>query len=76
MPTPRVLRNPRRCFFDLTPSGFARRLQAMNFAVAPSKAVARALAHAGAGARALVVAMTTTLRDVVLPPRSPGPGRP
>jgi hypothetical protein len=46
----------------------------MNFVAAPSKAVARAHAHAGVGARALVVAMTTL--QVTLPPRSPGPGRP
>jgi hypothetical protein len=58
----------------LTLSRFACRLEAMNFVVAPSKAAARAHAHVGAGARALVVAMTTM--QVTLPPRSPGPGRP
>jgi hypothetical protein len=61
--------------FGLTPFRFACRLQAMNFAIAPSKSAARVHARIGAGARALVVAMTM-LQDVVLPPRSPGPGRP
>ena len=47
----------------------------MNFAIALSKSAARVHARIGAGARALVVAMTMQ-QDVVLPPRSPGPGRP
>ena len=61
--------------FALTPFRFARRLDAMNFAIAPSKSAARVHARIGTGVRALVVAMTMP-QDVVLPPRSPGPGRP
>ena len=50
--------------------------EAMNFAAASSKH-ARRIARAGADMRALtVVAMAMMQGVVVLPPRSPGPGRP
>jgi hypothetical protein len=50
--------------------------EGMNCAAASSKSAARARARIGAGGRALAVVEMTTMQDVVLPPRSPGPGRP
>jgi hypothetical protein len=52
-----------------------KQTEPMNISVAPSRSVAGAPACAGADARALLVVMTT-LQGIVLPPRSPGPGRP
>ncbi|MDP9124070.1 MAG: hypothetical protein M3N82_05655 [Pseudomonadota bacterium] len=46
----------------------------MTSTFATAQAIARACKSAFAGVRALVA--TTSMRAAVLPPRSPGPGRP
>jgi len=48
----------------------------MNFATASSVFAKRAGVRVGADVRAPAVVALTMMQDVVLPPRSPGPGRP
>jgi hypothetical protein len=48
----------------------------MTIACDPSYATERARVLAGADARALAIGVMRTLPAAVLPPRSPGPGRP
>jgi hypothetical protein len=79
----RVAPRQRRAVFGLR--GVVFRLDAfrlrqqtepMNFAFAPSNAAKCACVRVGADARALAVVATAMMQDVVLPPRSPGPGHP
>jgi len=48
----------------------------MTFAFAASPIAERARVRAGADARALATVVVQTLAGIVMPPRSPGPGRP